>query len=178
MMKQTLPAALVLAVLAITTGCDPLGPSAEGVVSLGPGVEPAGATSLELRLVPERSTEFSPGDSVVTGNRCDNGNAFQNGISASFAIADVTFPFAYDLSCGIGTSDHSHWRVIAFLHKGTQQAAVIAPGEWFGTSDFTARGCGIGIDGYCGVTTDVDVVLDDMTIVIDDPEVVLDDAAP
>jgi len=177
MTKLTLPAALAFAVLAIATGCDPLGPSAQGVVSLGPGVELAGATSLELRLVPARLSELSPGESVATDNRCDNGNAPHSGMSDSFAIGDVRFPFAYELSCGIGTSDSSHWRVIAVLHKGTQALDLIPPGEWFGTSNFTVGGCGLGIDGYCGMISGVDVVIDDMIIVVDDAKAARDAAA-
>lgn len=105
--------------------------------------------------MPALTRELSLSEPVPTTDSC------KRGIARSFPIESVTFPFVYELDCGIGISESRDWRVVAFLHRDTAQADAIAGGEWFGTSDFAVDDCGLLTGGYCGITQDIDVVIDD-----------------
>src|SRR5687768_3590965 len=135
-------ACVVLSLVALGTGCDPGGAGASGVISLGPGVTTDGFTTLRICATPE--PEVPP-----TSGFLDTCELLQNE-----AISDIKFPHPYEVSAGLGTTEHEKWRLVIFL---TSDEASVKPAanEPFGLTLFSVGSCAGGseyVDEYCGVT--------------------------
>jgi hypothetical protein len=140
-------ASLAMTLCALGTGCDPGGAGASGVISLGPGVTAEGFTTLRICATPEPEVPPTSGF-LETCELLENEN-----------VSDIKFPHPYEISAGLGTTDHEKWRLVIFL---TSDETSVKPTseEPFGLTLFSVGSCGAGyIDEYCGVTPAVDVTL-------------------
>lgn len=138
---------IVVTALAALGGCDPGGAGASGVISLGQGVTTEGFTTLRICATPE--PEVPPTSGFL--DTCE--------ILVNESVADIKFPHPYEITAGLGPSDHEKWRLVIFL---TSDESSVKPesGEPFGLTLFSVGGCAAGeIDQYCGVTPGVDVTL-------------------
>jgi hypothetical protein len=132
------------------TGCDPGGPGASGEVRLGSGVEPSNFKTLELRASPDPDKSFDPAKPDFP--------ASSEWSLPGEDLTKITFPHAYELGAGIGTTSHRDWRLFAWLSAG-DATDVPKSGEPFGTTLFGIAECGSVIDDYCGVTAEVHVTI-------------------
>jgi hypothetical protein len=142
----------VLAVVALV-GCDPIGPGASGVIAF-PAADATGYTTLELRFYSDVDGHFDlAGQPPVPTNHSDDSSR------DSLELSTIAFPYAYTVGGMIGTSERAGWRIVAWL-------ATAATHEWpngsepFATTEVTIDDCGGGIDGYCNITDNVDLVLE------------------
>lgn len=138
---------VVMALAALGSGCDPGGAGASGVISLGQGVTTDGFTTLRICATPE--PEVPPTSGFL--DTCE--------ILVNESVADIKFPHPYEITAGLGPSDHEKWRLVIFL---TSDESSVKPesGEPFGLTLFSVGGCAAGeIDQYCGMTPGVDVTL-------------------
>lgn len=131
------------------SGCDPEGPGARGTITLSSDVVVGNATSLEIRAFADSAGTFSEGDPIPPEAGCESE-------TLSVPLSEVTFPYAYEIGCGIGISEHAQWEVVAFLATTAGQAAI-HPGDWYGLRPFTVHACGSGFEGRCGITDSVDL---------------------
>ncbi|MDC3960457.1 hypothetical protein [Polyangium jinanense] len=132
---------------------DPEGPGASGNVLLGNGVTAADFTTLRIRAVPDDAQKaFDPAAPVfpaVSGEELP---------TLHEELAGLTFPHAYLISEGLGTTTHVHWRLFAWLTKSPDEGAP-ASGEPFGTTTFDVDSCG-NYGDYCGTTEGTDITID------------------
>ncbi len=147
---------LVLVAALGATGCDPGGPGASGEVSLGPGVEPAGFQTFNIIAAAEAQTPFDPAAPVFPTTLAYESDA------APFPVQDplagMTFPSHYQTGQNLGTASQSSWRIFIWLSRSSAESSP-SSGEPYGTTPFTVPGCGVA-GGFCGVTTGVDVTID------------------
>jgi hypothetical protein len=143
---------LVLSFLFALTlvGCDPIGPGAEGQLSLTS--DTAGFTTVELRFFPDLDGHFDlagPPELPTTVSEYVQQDAVD---------VAVVFPYEYSIGTGIGTTKNRTWRVVAWL-------ATEATHEWptgsepFATAEVPIDDCGGFDDAYCGITENIDLVL-------------------
>jgi hypothetical protein len=151
-MKTILRSAAVLArlvaVTALLGGCDPEGPGAKGTISIDPSVDPSGFATLQIRAYPDSEKDFDPAKMPATSNA-------QQGL----ALSQVTFPHFYDVGEGVGTSDSSHWRMVAWLSHDVQLPAKPAAADPLCSAPFDLKACSAGFGGYCTVAGDVDCII-------------------
>ena len=133
----------------LLAACDPLAPSASGDVGLGSGATPAAATSLEVRMFPDTEHDGAFDPSRWSPPHIDSS------YSASVPLDHVTFPYAYELGDGVGTSPQRHWFVVAWL--AASAGAPLASGDWYGSRAMDFDDCG---GAYCGQRDRQDVVID------------------
>jgi hypothetical protein len=146
---------LALSVLALVAlvGCDPIGPGASGLMSF-PAADSSGFTTLELRFFPDLDGHFDLAGPPV--RQADGGDGWDH---VTLDLTTVSFPYAYTVGGSIGTSETAAWRIVAWL-------ATASTTEWpngsepFATTEVTIDDCGGGIDGYCNITDNVDLVLE------------------
>jgi hypothetical protein len=145
---------LALAAVASAAGCDPEGPGASGVISLGPDVDASAFQSLAMRVFANPSSaSFDPSAAIPHD---DDAHVE--------SLADIAFPFRYKVGGSIGTSDVATWMFVAWLSHRDPPALVLGagidPGDVFCAVPFSVRRCdGAGVDGYCAVTPGVDCTL-------------------
>lgn len=137
---------LTLALCAASSGCDPNGAGAAGLVSLGPGVSTEGFTNLKFCAAPEPAEP--PAESFPA--TCE--------LSLDVSLADVKFPYPYEISAGIGTTEHDRWRLVVWMTADAKSTKP-ASGEPFGLMLFSVASCGAGVEEYCGITSGVDLIL-------------------
>jgi hypothetical protein len=130
--------------------CDPIGPGAEGQLSLAS--DTAGFTQVELRFFPDLDGRFDlAGPPELPTNVSEY--VQQDAIDVTAA-----FPYDYSIGTGIGTSKNRVWRVVAWL-------ATESTHEWpngsepFATAEVPIDDCGGFDDAYCGITENIDLVL-------------------
>jgi len=140
--------AKLCAAVALLAGCDPEGPGANGTISLASSVDPAGFATLQLRAYPDSEKDFDP-TKIPSSTNAERG----------VALSDVTFPYHYDVGDSIGTSDSSHWRMVAWLSRDTQLPARPAAEEPFCSAAFELEACSAGFGGYCKVSGEVDCTI-------------------
>jgi hypothetical protein len=119
------------------------------LLSVGAGFDAGSATWLEITALPDPDgglDVLAPLSIPAIGDR------------VSEALSTVSFPHAYSVGLGLGTSDVSRWRVVAWVAHAPD-ASTIQRGEAFGTTTFTVAGCGC-FGGYCRTTRNVDLALD------------------
>jgi hypothetical protein len=138
---------VLVALVALGSGCDPGGAGAAGLITLGQGVNPEEFTTLRICATPE--PEVPP----MTGflDTCE--------ILQNEKVADIKFPHPYEITAGLGPSDHEKWRLVVFL---TSDEASVKPesNEPFGLTLFSVGGCVANeVEQFCGVTPGVDVML-------------------
>ena len=153
-MTSTIRSVFAALLCSLAIGCDPGGPGAEGVISLGPEIDPADYSTLELRAFPDPEAGFDVSEGVPAG-----GELF----AVSHDLAEVEFPFEYLIGGGVGTTEFQRWRVLAWLAVAEPEAAGAdgpASGEWYGTTLFVVDACGGTVGGYCGLTKGVDFTID------------------
>lgn len=145
--------AVVVIALIGSTGCgrvhgDPGGPGATGNVALEAGLVLDGFAALELRAFPDAGdelivpeTEFPPHDERVE-------------------LATVgSFPFSYELTMGIGTTDTQEWRVLAWLTSADESLSP-TESEPAGTATFLVRVCSPEHEThFCGTTDGIDLTI-------------------
>ena len=129
-------------------GCDPEGPGADGTVSLASSVDPSGFATLQLRAYPDSAKDFDPAK-IPSSTNAERG----------IALSEVTFPYHYDVGEGIGTSDSSHWRMVAWLSHDPALPARPAADEPFCSAPFELKACSAGFGGYCTVSGEVDCTI-------------------
>jgi len=130
-------------------GCDPAGPGAAGTISLAPSVDPTGFATLQLRAYPDTEKDFDPAKIPASASA-------ERGI----ALSEVTFPYSYDVGEGIGTSDSSHWRMVAWLSHDPELPARPATGDPSCSAPFQLKACSAGFGGYCTVSGEVDCTIE------------------
>ena len=137
--------------VALGVACDPAALEQRGNSLFHPRRNSETGRTLEIRLVPGDGKPFDPGtaDLVVEIRHR----------AASWGLAEIEFPFHYDIGGGLGNSEHEHWRVVAWIAE-SEDVTRPNPGEWYGTRDFTAEDCGSMISGYCGMMLDVDLEIE------------------
>jgi hypothetical protein len=137
--------------LLLGVACDPAAPGATGQLVVSPEAKLETARTLEIRLVPDDGKPFDVAKAhlgVETGHR-----------AASRSLAEIDFPFEYEIGGGSGDSEHEHWRVVAWIAE-SEDVTRPNPGEWYGTREFTAEDCGPMFSGYCGVMFDIDLEIE------------------
>lgn len=132
-------------------GCDPVGPGAAGQVTVVAGESYQGLPSLELIAYPDDGEPF---DSTAV-------SLAESGLARSTMMLDTPPPWDYLVGEPVGTTSHRRWRVVAWMSTAANGAHDrIATGSLYGTTRFDIGDCGLAISGYCGVTDNVDIVLD------------------
>lgn len=136
---------LLFGLASLALACDPAGPGAAGNLSLDPSVDASSFTTLEVRAYADSSGKFDP-EKVGAGE------------SLELALKDITFPYHYDVSQGVGTTEEQHWRMTAWLAvaAGSQRPAASDPQC---SVAFDIAECSGQFDGYCGTTNDVHCTL-------------------
>jgi len=139
--------------LALTlAACDPAGPGAAGTISLAPNASTTGFATLEIRFYVDPSGSFDPaGPPPFPSDSSDYPETLTED------LARATFPYHYDLSRSLGTTNVRTWRVTAWL-------ATAATAGWpngsepFATTAVPIAACD-GFDGYCNTTPGIDLEL-------------------
>jgi hypothetical protein len=133
-------------------GCDPEAPGASGTMSLGSGVDATTFQTLEIRTFADTSDLYDQSQPIPSDADRD-----------TKPVAGITFPHRYLVGGGIGSSNVGTWRLVAWLsHRAladADQATNFDPGDAFCSVPYRVQGCGVGLDGYCGVTGAVDCIL-------------------
>ena len=143
-------ASVVAAGLAI--GCDPVGPGAQGTITLAEEVEFDASRRLEVRIHPAGQSAYDPKVTLA-----DDLEIHAKGTGVSRAA----FPLRYNVDTDVGTTETKRWRVVAWLHDSIAPSDANQPveGQWYGTRTFELLTCQ-GFGGYCNVTTEVDFAID------------------
>lgn len=139
---------ILLVPLLLGAACDPQGPGAMGQLTVSPEVTLEAAGTLEIRLLPDDGNPFDPAStdlSVEYDHR-----------QTSWNLAEIDFPFSYHVGGGLGTTEHEHWRVVAWIAKSSDVDRPM-PGEVYGTRVFDVEDCGLVFSKYCGVMSDIDL---------------------
>lgn len=127
---------------------DPGGPGAAGSVSLAAELDPAAFLTLTVRAFPDEGRDFDPTAPMPAG-----------GLERSETLADLHFPYRYEVSDAPGTTDRRQWRMVAWLsHRKRLDDQAIEASDPFCTTRFTIKSCG-SYGGYCGVSNGVDCTL-------------------
>lgn len=153
-MRYLAKVGFMLALGAASSGCDPNGAGAAGVISLGAGVSTEGFTTLKFCAAPEpeESPEGSP-EGPPAGSfpeTCE--------ISQEVSLTDVKFPYPYEINAGLGTTEHPRWRLVVWLTADAKSTKP-ASGDPFALMLYSVASCGAGVEQYCGLTSGVDLVL-------------------
>jgi hypothetical protein len=143
---------LALAVVASAAGCDPEGPGASGVISLGPAVDASAFQTLAMRVFANPSSApFDPSTAIPHDEE-----------ARVETLADIAFPFRYKVGGSIGSSDVATWMFVAWLSHRDRSELVyrggIEPGDVFCSVSFLVRRCE-SVGGFCAVTPGVDCTL-------------------
>jgi hypothetical protein len=133
--------------------CDPLAPGATGQLSVSPEVNLEEGHVLEIRILPDVGEPFD----LAQADFSDANRHWQD----SLPLAELEIPIDYFIGGGLGSSEHEHWRVVAWISKSANVNQP-APGEWYGTSAFDAGDCGVAHSGFCGVMTNVDLKIESL----------------
>jgi hypothetical protein len=140
-------AVVLVGLAALGSGCDPGGAGASGLISLGQGVTTEGFTTLRFCATPEPETPPTSGFL----DTCE--------ILVNEKVADIKFPHPYELTAGLGPSEHPKWRLVVFL-TSDETSVKPASGEPFGLTLFQVGGCVANeVEQFCGVTPGVDILL-------------------
>ena len=152
-MKSALRTSLLVILLPLMLGvaCDPMAPGAMGQLIVSPEAKFDGGRTLEIRFLPNDGTPFD----LATADLSVEYRHQQ----ASWNLAEIEFPFQYDIGGGLGSSEHEHWRVIAWVAE-SEEVDRPKPGEWYGTREFSVEDCGVMISGFCGVMFGIDLEIE------------------
>ena len=137
--------------LVLGVACDPMAPGATGQLIVSPEAKFEAGRTLEIRLLADDGKPFD----VATADLVVEYRHRQ----ASWNLAEIEFPFQYDIGGGLGSSEHEHWRVIAWIAE-SEEVDRPKPGEWYGTRELSVEDCGAMISGYCGVMFGVDLAIE------------------
>ena len=140
----------VVSALLILGACDPEGPGARGLVSLGDGVVPGDFTALAMAAFPESAASFDPSVRPPAES-----TLYHEWVS----LSEITFPYSYKVGASLGTTETPDWRVVIWLSR-KESPDWLASGDVYGTAVFRVADCSFEFGDYCGVTDDVDVVID------------------
>jgi hypothetical protein len=141
-------AALLVATMA-SVACDPEGPGAQGVISVGSAVRTKDFASLQVSAYPDSAKDFDP------ENIPDAVPAHE-----SWLLADVTFPQKYDVGEGIGTTDSPEWRMTAWLSHDLDAKGRPQKDDPVCSVRFEVDKCSAGFGGYCTVSNDVSCTIE------------------
>jgi hypothetical protein len=146
-------ARLLLPVLPLLLGvaCDPQGPGSMGRLTASPVAHVEAGRTLEMRAFPDDGQPFDP----ATTNWSDQDWL----LDRSWDLAEVEFPLAYEILGAMGYTDHQRWRLVAWI-AGPEDINRPGKGEWYGTRLFNLDKCGMPFPGYCRVTYEVDIEID------------------
>ena len=142
---------VLLVPLLLGAACDPQGPGAMGQLTVSPEVTLEAAGTLEIRFAPDDGNAFDPGSTNLSDENSDR--------RVSWNLAEIEFPFSYHVGGGLGTTEHEHWRVVAWIAKSSDVDRPM-PGEVYGTRVFDVEDCGLVFSKYCGVMSDIDLEID------------------
>ncbi len=146
-MQRLLVSLALCAALAGVAGCDPTGPGASGVISLGAGIDASGFETLEMyAFANESQAAFDPSQ-PISGELEHRRET----------LAAIDFPFAYQVGGSVGITTVPTWTFVAWLsHTPASEPsnATVAPGDVFCAVPFRIRSCSGGSD-FCAVTPDV-----------------------
>jgi len=137
--------------LAQAFACDPMGPTAVGVVRLSPEASAEGGLTLEVRAFAEEIMPWVGPEESLAGHEWL--------LESSRPLEGMTFPLEYEVGGQLGTSEHEEWRVLVWIAR-SEAREVPQSGEWFGTVTFSLDDCGILFSSYCGVAMDLEVEID------------------
>lgn len=139
-------------------GCDPEGPGASGVISLGTGVDASGFEMLEIyAFANESQAAFDPAQPIP--------RVAEEAYNYGEVLAEIVFPFSYRVGGAVGLTRVPSWMLVAWLsHRQRSELPriVLSPGDIFCAVPFRIRACeGWGFKGgdYCTVTPHVDCEL-------------------
>ena len=119
-----------------------------GQLTVSPEADLDAGLTLEVRLLPDDGEIFD----IDSANLSDGNGHHQ----ASWDLADVELPFSYHVGGGIGTSEHEHWHVVAWI----AESSIVdrpKPGEIYGTRAFDINDCGLLFSEYCGMMSGIDL---------------------
>ncbi len=150
-MAQRCRLLVLLVPFLLGAACDPQGPGAMGRLTVSPEAGLDAGNTLEIRLLPDDGNAFDPGSTNLSDENRDR--------RVSWNLAEIEFPFSYHVGGGLGTTEHEHWRVIAWIAKSSNVDRPM-PGEYYGTRDFDVEDCGIVFSKYCGVMSAIDLEID------------------
>ena len=137
--------------LLLGVACDPQGPGAMGQLTVSADVDIVAGRTLELRAFPDDGQPFDP----ARANLSDR----QWLLSQSMALTEAGVPVTYEILAPMGYTDHERWRLVAWIAE-SKDANRPGEGEWYGTRLFNLEECGMPFSGYCGVTYEVDIKID------------------
>jgi len=152
-MKSALRTSLLVILLPLMLGvaCDPMAPGAVGQLIVSPEARFEDGHTLEISMLADDGTPFD----LATADLSVEYRHQQ----ASWNLAEIEFPFQYDIGGGLGSSEHEHWRVIAWVAE-SEEVDRPKPGEWYGTREFSVEDCGVMISGFCGVMFGIDLEIE------------------
>ena len=137
--------------LVLGAACDPMAPGAVGQLMVSPQATVEDGRTLEMRLLANDGKPFDVATTDLVVEYPDQ--------QASWNLAEIEFPFRYDIGGGLGSSEHEHWRVIAWI-ADSEDVDRPKSGEWYGSREFSINDCGVMISGYCGVMFDIDLEIE------------------
>ncbi len=143
--------------VSLLAGCDPVAPGAAGTVDLAANVDPASYEQLVMLIYENPSGELDLSELAEIPS-----TTMWTWLSED--LAEIAFPYDYGPTGGLGTSQYSDWRLVAWLTTGQELPDPLAPvtGDAYGTTPFEVLSCGLLFGGYCGVVEGVDVVIDEV----------------
>ena len=149
------PFLAALALLALPA-CESAEPGVAGTITLADDLDPTTYQTLHYWMIEDDDASFDVTDPERYAER--------RVYSGNDPIADIEFPFAYTLGGGIGDpGDTPDWRLLVWLSTEDGYETWPAQDAPFGTTTFRVRraSCsGIARKGYCGITEDVDVLVE------------------
>jgi hypothetical protein len=121
-------------------------------MTLDPGVDASAFQTLVMRTFANTSGPYDTSKPIPADAYRDEA-----------LVAAITFPYRYEVGGGIGSSDIGDWQMVAWLsHRAPAdllRAAGADPGDPRCSVAYRVGSCGLGPDGFCGVTSGVDCVL-------------------
>lgn len=133
--------------------CDPMTPSASGVVTIGPNINITQYSTLHIRAFPSPTFTLSLPD-------LQTAEALPPLIVS--ALSEIAFPYKYEPVGVMGISDEAKYELFAWLSKETNSPELKGPfsGDAYGQTTFQAKKCGSFSKSYCGVTGGTDILID------------------
>ena len=132
----------------LLAACDPAGPGAAGIISLGSEVTAQDFATLEIRAYPDEEGAFD-------ASRIPAEPPARLGLLTS----EVTFPYQYEVSEGPNTSPTSRWRMTSWLAREVTGSERPGLDEPFCSVTFDLAECGGTFGDYCSVSGGVDCTL-------------------
>ena len=144
---------VILPVLPLLLGvaCDPQGPGAMGRLTVSPEADIDSGRTLEIRTFPDDGQAFDP----ATANLSDREWLRRE----SWDLTRMELPSVYQVGGEMGYTDHERWRLVIWIAE-SEDVERPRSGEWYGTRLFNLNECGMPFSGYCSITDEVDIDID------------------